>query len=519
MTKMWEGRTSGETNELADELNSSISVDCRMYRQDIMGSMAHAAMLGGCDIITQDEAHALIDGLGAILDDIDSGKLEIDMTAEDIHMFVEQDIPARIGDVGKKLHTARSRNDQVALDLRMYLRDEIGEIILLTTGVIEAIVDVADENRDVIMPGYTHLQRAQPILFAHHILAYAMMLARGIDRLEDCLTRMNVSPIGACALAGTTYPTDRGAEAQLLDFDAVSINSIDAVSDRDFAVELASALSIEMMHLSRFSEELILWQSWEFKFIELDDAFTTGSSIMPQKKNPDMAELVRGKTARVYGDLNTLLTMLKGLPLAYNKDMQEDKEAIFDAVDTVKLCLQVFAPMVASMHVRADRMLAAAQEGFINATDFADYLVGRGMPFRDAYKVSGHVVAACLAQGCVLETLPLEAYRAAAEEVVAGAGALIDEDVFAAIDLAGCVARRTSQGGTSPESVDDQIATMRRYLTTFADDGYDDECDCEDGEDDEYDDECEHEHHHHHHHHGCGCGCEDEDGEDEGEEA
>ncbi len=505
--KMWAGRTAGQTNELADELNSSIAVDCRMYEQDITGSMAHAAMLGACDIITSEEANALIDGLEGILEDINSGALEIDMTAEDIHMFVEQELTARIGDVGKKLHTARSRNDQVALDLRMYLRDEIDEIVGLTAQTIEAIVDVAEENKTVIMPGYTHLQRAQPILFSHHIMAYAMMLARDIDRLEDCRARMNVSPIGSCALAGTTYATDRGAEAQLLGFDAVSANSIDAVSDRDFAVELAAALSMEMMHLSRFSEELILWQSWEFKFIELDDAFTTGSSIMPQKKNPDMAELVRGKTARVYGNLTTLLTMLKGLPLAYNKDMQEDKEAIFDVVDTVKLCLQVFAPMVATMGVRADKMLAAAQEGFINATDLADYLVGKGLPFRDAYKISGHVVATCLETGCVLETLSLEAYRAAADEVVAGAGALIAEDVFAAIDLAGCVAKRTSEGGTSPESVERQIALFRNFLAGLEDevDFEDDDCDCDD-------EDCGHEHHHHHH--GCDCGCEDDEAEE-----
>ncbi|MBR2789703.1 MAG: argininosuccinate lyase, partial [Eggerthellaceae bacterium] len=404
------------------------------------------------------------------------------------------ELTARIGEAGKKVHTARSRNDQVALDLRMYLRDEIDEIVGLASELMEAVVDVAEANAKAIMPGYTHLQRAQPILFAHHILAYAMMLARDIERLEDCQARMNVSPIGACALAGTTYPTDRGAEAELLGFDAICANSIDAVSDRDFAAELAAALSLLMMHLSRFSEELILWQSWEFKFIELDDAFTTGSSIMPQKKNPDMAELVRGKTARVYGDLMTLLTMLKGLPLAYNKDMQEDKEAIFDAVDTVKLCLEVFAPMVATMTVRADRMLAAAKEGFINATDLADYLVGKGMAFRDAYKVSGRVVAACLAEGCVLETLPLATYAKVADEAVPGAGELIGDDVFSAIDLRECVARRTSQGGTSPESVAHQIAMMRDFLAGPELDEFDNECD---------DPDCGchgHGHGHHHHH-------------------
>ena len=496
MTKMWAGRTAGETNELADELNSSIAVDCRMYEQDITGSMAHAAMLGAQGIITTDEANAIIDGLEGILTDLESGALEIDLAAEDIHMFVEAELTARIGEAGKKVHTARSRNDQVALDLRMYLRDEIEELSDLVAGVMEAIVDVAEANAEAIMPGYTHLQRAQPILFAHHILAYAMMLARDMERLQDCQARMNVSPIGACALAGTTYPTDRGAEAELLGFDAICANSIDAVSDRDFAVELAGVLSLLMMHLSRFSEELILWQSWEFKFIELDDAFTTGSSIMPQKKNPDMAELVRGKTARVYGDLMTLLTLMKGLPLAYNKDMQEDKEAIFDAVDTAKLCLQVFAPMVATMRVRADRMLAAAKEGFINATDLADWLVGKGLAFRDAYKVSGRVVAACLEAGCTLESLPLEEYAKVADEAVPGAGALVDESLFSAIDLAACVARRTSAGGTSPESVASQIEMMRTFLA-----GPDlDECGCEDDFDDECDDpDCEcHGHHHHH---------------------
>ena len=500
MTKMWAGRTAAETNELADELNSSIAVDCRMYEQDINGSMAHAAMLGAQGIITEAEANAIIDGLEGILSDIESGALEIDMSAEDIHMFVEAELTARIGEAGKKVHTARSRNDQVALDLRMYLRDEIDEISDLALDVMEAIVDVAEANAEAIMPGYTHLQRAQPILFAHHILAYAMMLARDLERLSDCQLRMNVSPIGACALAGTTYPTDRGAEAELLGFDAISANSIDAVSDRDFAAELAADLALLMMHLSRFSEELILWQSWEFKFIELDDAFTTGSSIMPQKKNPDMAELVRGKTARVYGDLMTLLTMLKGLPLAYNKDMQEDKEAIFDAVDTVKLCLQVFAPMVATMTVRADRMLAAAREGFINATDLADYLVGKGLAFRDAYKVSGRVVAACLEKGCVLETLPLSEYAKVAEACVEGAGALVDEDLFSAIDLGNCVARRTSAGGTSPESVAHQIAMMRDFLAGPALDECDDDCCCD--EDDECDDPDCGCHHHHHHAHG-----------------
>ena len=375
MEKMWAGRTSGATDSIADDFNSSIRFDCRMYRQDITGSMAHAAMLGAQGIIAQGEADRLIDGLQGILDDLDSGALEFDMSCEDIHMFVEQVLTQRLGDVGKKLHTARSRNDQVALDLRMYLREEIDEISSLVKAVLEAVLAQAEANKEVILPGYTHLQRAQPILFSHHLMAYAMMLLRDLGRLADCRKRMNVSPIGSCALAGTTYNTDRRFEAEKLGFDDIARNSIDGVSDRDFCVELMSALSTLMMHLSRFSEEIILWASWEFKFVELSDSYTTGSSIMPQKKNPDMAELVRGKTGRVYGDLMAMLTTLKGLPLAYNKDMQEDKEAVFDAVDTVKMCLKVFAPMLATMTTRPDNMKKAAQGGFINATDLADYLV------------------------------------------------------------------------------------------------------------------------------------------------
>jgi len=396
MAKMWAGRTSGITDSVADDFNSSIRFDCKMYQQDITGSMAHAAMLGAKGIIAKQEAETLIDGLQGILDDLNSGALEFDFTCEDIHMFVEQVLTQRLGDVGKKLHTARSRNDQVALDLRMYLRSEIDEIMELTRDVLDAIVEQAEANKSVIMPGYTHLQRAQPILFSHHLMAYAMMLLRDLDRLADCRKRMNISPIGSCALAGTTYDTDRRFEAAQLGFDGIAMNSIDGVSDRDFCLELMSALSILMMHLSRFSEEIILWASWEFKFIELSDAYTTGSSIMPQKKNPDMAELCRGKTGRVYGDLMALLTTLKGLPLAYNKDMQEDKEAVFDAVDTVKMCLKVFAPMLATMTAKPENMRKAAQGGFINATDLADYLVKKGMPFRSAYKISGQIVAQCI---------------------------------------------------------------------------------------------------------------------------
>ena len=450
MTKLWAGRTAAETAQLADDFNSSIAFDSRMAKQDITGSMAHAAMLGAKGIITEAEAAQLIDGLQGILDDLISGALQIDPQAEDIHMFVEQVLTQRLGDVGKKLHTARSRNDQVALDLRMYLRHESDRIAAQIRTLIRVIASVAERNRTVIMPGYTHLQRAQPILFSHHILAYAMMLLRDLDRLSDCRGRISVSPIGACALAGTTYDTDRGFEARMLGFDSVAQNSVDAVSDRDFCVELLGVLSLLMMHLSRFSEELILWTSWEFQFISLSDSYTTGSSIMPQKKNSDMAELVRGKTGRVYGDLMAMLTMLKGLPLAYDKDMQVDKEAVFDAVDTAKLCLSVFTPMLETMTVRADNMKRAAQTGFINATDLADYLVRKGMPFREAYKVSGQLVAECIRSHCVLETLPLETYQRYSE--------LIEEDVYDSIDLLTCVEKRISEGGTSPRSVDKQLA-------------------------------------------------------------
>ena len=456
MAKMWAGRTSGVTDSIADDFNSSIRFDCKMYKQDITGSMAHAAMLGAKNIISKKEAEALIDGLQGILEDLGSGALEFDFSCEDIHMFVEQVLTARLGDVGKKLHTARSRNDQVALDLRMYLRSEIDEIVELVRAVIEAILEQAQANKSVIMPGYTHLQRAQPILFSHHLMAYAMMLLRDLDRLADCRERMNVSPIGCCALAGTTYNTDRRFEAWKLGFHDVARNSIDGVSDRDFCLELMSCVSILMMHLSRFSEEIILWASWEFKFIELSDAYTTGSSIMPQKKTPDMAELVRGKTGRVYGDLMALLTTLKGLPLAYNKDMQEDKEAVFDAVDTVKMCLKVFVPMLATMTAKPENMKKAAQGGFINATDLADYLVKKGMPFRSAYKISGQIVAQCISEGLVLETLPLEEYRKYSE--------LFEEDLYHDIDLLTCVEKRISEGGTSVASVDAQIAYVKENL-------------------------------------------------------
>ncbi len=456
MAKMWAGRTSGETDNIADELNSSIGVDCRMYRQDITGSMAHAKMLAKCGIIKEEEAEQLVKGLEGILADLGSGALSIDMSSEDIHMFVEAVLTERLGDVGKKLHTARSRNDQVALDVRLYLREEIAEISALVTGLTEAVCGKAEEYKDAVMPGYTHLQRAQPIHFAQQMLAYCAMLLRDRGRLLDCAKRMNVSPIGSCALAGTTYPTDRRYEAELLGFDDIAFNSIDGVSDRDFCLELMSALSILMMHLSRFSEELVLWSSWEFRFIELSDAFTTGSSIMPQTKNPDMAELVRGKTGRVYGDLMTLLTVLKGLPLAYNKDMQEDKEAVFDAADTAKLCLRVFIPMIRGMRVLGDNMMNAAKEGFINATDLADYLVGKGLPFRTAYKISGSIVADCIKEKKTLEQLELPEYREYCD--------LIGEDVYDAIDIVNCVERRTSEGGTSAASIEKQIALVKELL-------------------------------------------------------
>ena len=454
MAKLWAGRTDGNTDSLADDFNSSIPFDCRMYRQDITGSMAHAAMLGAAGIIGSADAEALIDGLQGILDDLDSGKLQFDLTCEDIHMFVEQVLTERLGDTGKKLHTARSRNDQVALDLRMYLRGQCDGISSQIKELIEALCERAGEYGEAIMPGYTHLQRAQPITFGHHLMAYAMMLLRDLDRLSDCRRRMNQSPIGCCALAGTTYPTDRRFEAEKLGFDGICMNSLDGVSDRDFCAELLGALSILMMHLSRLSEELILWTSWEFGFVELSNAYTTGSSIMPQKKNSDMAELIRGKTGRVYGDLMGMLTVLKGLPMAYNKDMQEDKEGVFDACDTVSMCLPVMTGMIKTMTARPDVMLKAAQKGFINATDLADYLVVKGLPFRSAYKIVGSIVGDCIKAGTVLEELPIESYKKYSE--------LFDEDVYEAIDLVQCVKRRTSEGG--PARLREQIDYVNNIL-------------------------------------------------------
>ena len=456
MAKLWAGRTDGVTSRLADDFNSSIGFDSRMYAQDIAGSQAHAAMLGAQGILTQAEADQLIDGLQGILEDLQSGALSIDPDSEDIHMFVEQVLTQRLGDVGKKLHTARSRNDQVALDLRLYLRGHLDKTVGDLKALLSVLVDRAQEHKETILPGYTHLQRAQPVTFGHHLMAYAMMLLRDVDRLGDCRKRMNISPIGCCALAGTTYPTDRFFEAEQLGFEGVCQNSMDGVADRDFCLEYLSDLALVMLHLSRFSEEIILWCSWEFRFVELSDAYTTGSSIMPQKKNADMAELVRGKTGRVYGDLMALLTTMKGLPLAYNKDMQEDKEAVFDACDTVSMCLPVFTQMVATMKVQKENMLLAAQKGFINATDLADYLVSKGLPFRDAYKISGGIVADCIQKGLVLETYPLEEYKKHSD--------LVEQDVYAAVDLDACAAKRKSFGGTSPESVERQIMYVKEKI-------------------------------------------------------
>ena len=456
MEKMWAGRFQKALDKKADDFNSSLRFDCRMFEQDIRGSIAHATMLVKQGILPQADLDKIIDGLTGILEDIQAGKLAFDNDAEDIHMFIEAELTKRIGDAGKRLHTARSRNDQVAVDIRLYLRDKAAEVLSLIQSLITAVVDKAEENAETIAPGYTHLQRAQPISFGHHLLAYAMMLLRDMQRIQDGVKRMNYSPLGSCALAGTTYPTDRKFTAELLGFDGVMQNSIDGVADRDFCLELTSAFSILMMHLSRFAEEIILWSSWEFKFIDLDDSYTTGSSIMPQKKNPDMAELVRGKTGRVYGDLMALLTTLKGLPLAYNKDMQEDKEAVFDALDTVIMCLEVFAPMVATMKVNADVTYRAAQKGFINATDLADYLTKKGMPFRAAYKIVGTIVADCIDKGLVLDDYPLTEYQKHSE--------LFTQDLYQEISLETCVNKRLSEGGAAPKSVRAQIAWVRAQL-------------------------------------------------------
>ena len=456
MMKLWGGRFQKDTDQLVNALNASISFDQRLYREDITGSMAHAQMLADCGIISQEDATAIIDGLQGILEDIEAGKVEFTADNEDIHMNVEALLTARIGDAGKRLHTARSRNDQVALDFRMYVREQIPVIVSQLLELETVLCRQAKQYQTAVMPGYTHLQRAQPISFAQHLMAYAAMFRRDVTRLEDCKARLDECPLGSGALAGTTYPVDRWETAQALGFAAPMGNSLDGVSDRDYALELLSGLSILMMHLSRFAEEVILWCSWEFKFIELDDAYATGSSIMPQKKNPDVAELVRGKTGRVYGDLMSLLTVMKGLPLAYNKDMQEDKEPVFDAVDTVEMCLPVFAAMLDTMTVRTDNMRRAAGHGFINATDCADYLTKKGMPFRDAYTVTGKLVAQCTAQGKTLEELTLEELQAVSP--------LFEQDVYDALNLENCMALRSSYGGPAVSETARQIGEIEQFI-------------------------------------------------------
>lgn len=456
MAKMWAGRTDGLLNQEADDFNSSIHFDKKMYKEDIAGSVAHAKMLAATGIIGDEDAEKIVDGLLGILADIDSGKLTISDDAEDIHMFIEETLIERIGDTGKKLHTARSRNDQVALDLRMYMKKKCSAIADLLIELLGVLAEKAEENTDAILPGYTHLQRAQPIVFSQHLLAYAEMFKRDLSRVKDAYKRMNVCPLGSCALAGTTYPTDREMVAKALGFESVSLNSMDGVSDRDFCAELLSAFSLIMMHLSRFCEEIILWTSWEFKFAELSDEFTTGSSIMPQKKNSDMAELIRGKTGRVYGHLMSILTVLKGLPLAYNKDMQEDKECIFDGTETVIKCLKVFTPMLRAMKVNKENMLSAAKKGFINATDLADYLAKKGMPFRTAYKTVGALVGKCVAENKTLEDVSLEEYQSITP--------LFEADLYEAISLKTCVEKRISEGGTGSASVQKQIKSLKEFL-------------------------------------------------------
>ena len=454
--KMWAGRLSGDVDEGLNRLNQSIGFDSRMFQEDIQGSMAHATMLGAVGVLEEEESRKIVQGLEQILQDLKEGRLAIDPQAEDIHMFVEQVLTSRLGDLGKKLHTGRSRNDQVALDVRLYLANQEEELIELVEALCACLCDLAQEHLTTVMPGYTHLQRAQPITLAHQLMAYVQMLLRDRERLRQTRERTRLSPLGSGALAGTTYPLDRQLVADALGLAGVTENSLDGVSDRDFVLELSADLSILMMHLSRMAEEIILWCSSEFRFLALSDRFSTGSSIMPQKKNPDIAELIRGKTARVYGHHMTLLAMMKALPLAYNKDMQEDKEAIFDIVDTVKLCLSVLPPMWRSATFYPENMRAAAAGGFINATDCADYLVKKGLPFRDAYKITGSLVALCIEKGLTLETLPLSEYQALCP--------LFDEGVYQAIDLLSCVSLRKVYGGPAAEAVAKQIENARRKL-------------------------------------------------------
>ncbi len=454
--QLWKGRFKKELSKTTNDFNSSISFDSRMYKEDIEGSIAHATMLGKCGIIKESEAENIKKGLKEILADIESGKLVIDMEAEDIHTFIEGELTSRLGADGKRLHTSRSRNDQVALDIKLYLKKEVVNVKNMLEDLVKVIADKAEKYSETVMPGYTHLQRAQPITFGHHLLAYGEMFLRDISRLDDCYKRMDEMPLGSCALAGTTYPIDRNITKELLGFDRITNNSLDGVSDRDYCIEFASCLSIIMVHLSRFSEEIIMWCSWEFKFVELDDAFSTGSSIMPQKKNPDIAELVRGKSGRVFGDNMTLLTIMKGIALAYNKDMQEDKEAIFDAVDTVKMCLTAFTPMLDTMNVISENMRKAAAGGFINATDCADWLTKNGVPFRDAYKATGELVARCIELGTDLESLPLDEYKNVCD--------VFTEDVYNAISLERCTMERKAFGGPAPENVKAQAKRIKDLM-------------------------------------------------------
>lgn len=453
---MWEGRFAKNLDKRTNDFNSSIKFDYKLYKEDIAGSIAHAKMLAKQNIIQKEDEDKIIFGLNSILKDIESGNLEFDPNAEDIHMFIESELTKRIGNSGKKLHTARSRNDQVALDVRMYLKKQNLEIIKNLKKLITTLIFKAKENTETIMPGYTHMQRAQPITFAHHLMAYAEMFKRDIERLNETYTRTDICPIGSCALAGTTYNLDREFEAKELGFSKVSANSLDGVSDRDFVIELLSDISIIMMHLSRISEEIILWSSWEFKFIELDDSFSTGSSIMPQKKNPDITELIRGKTGRVYGNLMGMLTVMKGTPLAYNKDMQEDKELIFDAIDTVNLSLSTINPLIDTMLVLKENMKAGAEKGFINATDCADYLVEKGIPFRDAYKIVGNIVKYCIQNNITLEKLDIKKYKEFND--------CFEEDIFNAVDLMNCVNKRDVIGGPSKRQVEFQIAKFEKWL-------------------------------------------------------
>ena len=454
--KLWAGRFQKETDTLVNNFNSSINFDARLYKQDIAGSIAHATMLGKQGIIEQAEADKIISGLKAILADIEAGEVEFTMDNEDIHMNIEAILTQRIGDTGKRLHTSRSRNDQVAVDFRLYVKEEIPTIINQVLDLEQVLIQKAEENLSTVMPGYTHLQRAQPTTFAHYMMAYANMFRRDVTRLEDCLERLDECPLGAGALATSTYPVDRQMTAKLLGFAKPTENSMDSVSDRDYAIEFLSACSILMMHLSRFAEEIILWCSWEFKYADLDDAYSTGSSIMPQKKNPDVAELVRGKTGRVYGDLMTLLTVMKALPLAYNKDMQEDKEPVFDAIDTVEMCLPVFGAMLQTLTIRPKNMAKAAAGGFINATDCADYLVKKGMPFRGAYMIVGRLVNMCIRSGENLETLTLRDFRAISD--------LFDSDVYEALELKHCVHERKVYGGPSKDDVTRQIQYIKDFV-------------------------------------------------------